>query len=325
MRRMRTVVLSFGLIACGDSSATPPEAPADVDASSATPNVDASTPPPEVDASPPAPEVDASSTGTPPHAAAIPQPTGACPELTDGDVTFAPAGLTPRRVKLSLPPATAPGPLILYWHATGSSPLEAGYALGATERSFVASGGIVAAPYSDPTAGTFEWFIVNQSLAEDDFLLADEIVACLAEAGRLDPAHVHSMGMSAGALQTTAMGFFRSSYIASVATFSGGMPDGFPDPASQDPDNLFAALIFDGGPDDRVFGVDFQAASERYRETLSSAGHFAAICSHGMGHSIPLDAAPSVVAFFAANGFGAWPSPYASTGLPESFPSYCAR
>jgi hypothetical protein len=27
--------------------------------------------------------------------------------------------------------------------------------------------------------------------------------------------------------------------------------------------------------------------------------------------------------FFAANGFGAWPSPYAS-GLPASFPSYCA-
>lgn len=49
--------------------------------------------------------------------------------------------------------------------------------------------------------------------------LADEIVACLAEANRIDPTHIHSMGMSAGGLQTTAISFVRSAYIASVATF----------------------------------------------------------------------------------------------------------
>ena len=54
----------------------------------------------------------------------------------------------------------------------------------------------------------------------------------------------------------------------------------------------------------------------------SPRGHFAAICDHGNGHEIPLDAAPSVGAFFAANGYGAWPSPYAA-GLPATFPSYC--
>jgi hypothetical protein len=56
---------------------------------------------------------------------------------------------------------------------------------------------------------------------------------------------------------------------------------------------------------------------------LDADGHFTAICDHNMGHSIPLDAAPSVAMFFTANPWGAWPSPYKTSGLPASFPSYC--
>ncbi|MCX5746194.1 MAG: hypothetical protein NT062_27265 [Proteobacteria bacterium] len=257
--------------------------------------------------------------------AAIPAPTGTCPAIVDGDVTFAPAGIPPRKVKLTLDAGAASdrGELLIYWHATGSSPLEAAYSLGAVEATITSAGGIVAAPYADPAAGQFEWFIVNQSPKLDDFVLADEIAACLTAAHRIDPDHIHSMGMSAGALQTTALSFVRSAYVASVVTFSGGLPDGF-DPPIQNPDNKFAALIFDGGATDNVFGVDFKAASERYQTTLDASGHFAAICDHGHGHEIPLDAAASVATFFTANGFGAWPSPYAS-GLPGSFPTYCAR
>lgn len=251
----------------------------------------------------------------------IPQPTGTCPAITNGDVTFAPAGVPPRKVKLALDASATGGELVIYWHATGSSPVEAAYALGSTVDDITRAGGVVAAPYSDPAAGTFEWFIVNGSDKPDDFLLADEIVACLAQ--RIDTAHVHSVGMSAGGLQTTALSFLRSAYVASVATFSGGMPDGF-DPAPQRADNKFAALIFDGGAADNVFGVDFKAASERYRTTLVASGHFAALCDHGNGHEIPQNAGPSVGAFFAANGFGAWPSPYAN-GLPSTFPAYCTR
>ncbi len=256
-------------------------------------------------------------------AVALPQPTGTCPTLANGDVTFAPAGIPPRKVLLALPePAQqGHGELILYWHATGSSPLEAAYSLGSTLSAITGAGGIVAAPYPDPTAGEFEWFIVNMSPKLDDFLVADEVVGCLAQAGLIDPAHVHSMGMSAGALQTTAFSFMRSAYVASVATYSGGVPPGFT-PMIENSANKFAALIFDGGTTDDVFGVNFMAASQAYDTMLTSAGHFAAICDHGMGHAIPLDAAPSVAAFFTANGWGAWPSPYAN-GLPASFPSYC--
>ncbi len=252
----------------------------------------------------------------------LPAPTGICPTIQSGDVTFAPVGIAPRKVKLALDPsATMRGPLVIYWHATGSSPVEAAYSLGATHDEIVAGGGVIATPYSDADAGTFEWFIVNQSPRLDDFILADEIVGCLAD--HFDHARIHSMGMSAGGLQTTAFSFVRATYIASVATFSGGIPDGF-NPTNADPANKFAALIFDGGDTDNVFGVDFQAASETYRAMLEASGHFAAICDHGQGHEIPLDAAPSIAKFFAANPYGAWPSPYAN-GLPAGFPSYCAR
>ena len=264
-------------------------------------------------ASPDAPVVD------PGVAPILPAATGTCPTIENGDVTFAPAGIAPRKVKLALDPSATTGPLVIYWHATGSSPVEAAYSLGATHDEIIAAGGVIATPYSDPAAGTFEWFLVNQSPRLDDFILADEIVGCLAD--RIDHARVHSMGMSAGGLQTTAFSFLRASYIASVATFSGGIPEGF-NPTNADPENKFAALIFDGGDTDNVFGVDFQAASETYRAMLEASGHFAAICDHGQGHEIPLDAAPSIAKFFAANPYGAWPSPYAS-GLPAGFPSYC--
>jgi predicted esterase len=253
----------------------------------------------------------------------IPTPTGTCPTLAPGDVTFAPAGIPPRKVKLAFDPAKAGhGELIIYWYATGSGTAESGYSLGTTQSAITAAGGIVATPYADSTAGQFEWFIVNGSSKQDDFLVADEVVGCLAQAHLIDTNQIHSMGMSAGALQTTALSFIRASYVASVATYSGGMPPGF-SPANQDPENKFAALIFDGGTSDNVFSVDFQAASQAYEAMLKAAGHFAAICDHGKGHAIPLDAAPSVAAFFTANPWGAWPSPYAQ-GLPPSFPTYCS-
>ncbi|CAN5747093.1 hypothetical protein BH11MYX3_BH11MYX3_48390 [soil metagenome] len=255
----------------------------------------------------------------------LPAPSGTCPALAACDVTFAPAGIPPRKVKLALDPAAASanGELVIYWHATGSSPAEAGSALGTTLQAITARGGIVATPYSYDAAGQFEWFIVNNSPKLDDFLVADEIVACLAAAHRIDVRHIHSMGMSAGGLQTTAVSFTRARYIASVATFSGGMPSGF-NPPNQEPANKFAALIFDGGASDNVFGVDFKAASEAYQATLTASGHFARLCDHGNGHMIPLDAAPSVAAFFTANGFGAWPSPF-EAGLPSTFPTYCTH
>lgn len=313
------VVLALPLasIACGSTTST--DGPASSVSPTTTPesSADGGT----ANGEPPGTDTPINSNGDGPK---IPKATGTCPAIVSGEVTFAPAGVPPRKVTMAVDAAAAstPGPLLFYWHATGSQPAEARYSLGASESAFKKSGGVIVAPSADPEAGQFEWFIVNKSPKLDDFLVADEIVACLVAAKRVDPTRIHSMGMSAGGLQTTAFSFLRSSYVASVATYSGGLPDGF-DPQPEDTTNKFAAFIFDGGDSDSVYGVDFKSASERYQSTLNAAGHFTALCDHGKGHSIPRDAAPSVVAFFAANPYGAWPSPYASAGLPKTFPAYC--
>jgi len=255
----------------------------------------------------------------------LPTPTGTCPEFVDGTVTFNPAGIAARDVRIWISEddaAVSDGPLIFYWHGTGSQPSVATYALGnSTINDVTAMGGIVAAPFHDPAAGTWPWYL-TAGTQEDDLLVADEVVACAIEQVGIDTSHIHSIGMSAGALHTTQMSYRRSSYIASVTTYSGGLISAAMAPASEDPSNLFAALIFHGGESDVVV-ISFQDASENYWQDLTDAGHFAAICNHGNGHSIPTDATASVWQFFQDHPYGRSPSPYAD-GLPADFPSYCA-
>src|SRR5512144_2636309 len=77
----------------------------------------------------PAPDAADPTTMPPGAGPALPSPTGTCPTLAPGDVTFAPAGIAPRTVKLAFDPGKPIGELYLYWHATGSGPAEAAYAL----------------------------------------------------------------------------------------------------------------------------------------------------------------------------------------------------
>lgn len=253
----------------------------------------------------------------------LPTPTGTCPDLAAGDVDFAPAGTAPRRVRLWMSDAAEEmdGPLVFYWHGTGSQPEEARFGLGsAFIDQVVAQGGIVAAPFADPAAGQFPWYLVLGT-AEDDLLVADEVVACTAEQLGIDARRIHTIGMSAGGLQTSQFSWRRSGYLASAVAYSGGFIGSAP--ADQDPSNPLAAMIFHGGPGDVVI-ISFQDASERYLASLRAAGRFGFICDHGMGHTIPQgNAQASVWNFFFDHPWGTAPSPYAA-GLPQDFPDYCA-
>ena len=261
--------------------------------------------------------------GDAPEPTMLPTPTGTCPELVSGDVMFAPAGIEPRAVRLWISDAAAAmdGPIVFYWHGTGSQPLEAQYGLGADYiDQVVAQGGIIAAPHHDPAAGDFPWFLVLGT-QEDDIILADEVLACAIEQVGVDVRRIHTAGMSAGGLQTSQFSYRRSGYVASAVPYSGGFVG--PTPVDQDPSNPLAAMIFHGGESDVVV-VSFQEASERYLQALEDAGRFGFICNHGMGHTIPQGAAQaSVWNFFQAHPFGTQPSPYAA-GLPADFPDYCA-
>ncbi|MCP3138324.1 hypothetical protein [Pyxidicoccus xibeiensis] len=253
----------------------------------------------------------------------IPRPTGVCPEFQDGTLTFRPAGIPARSVRIWMSDAarTLDGPLVFYWHGTGSSPTEATTGIGAAQiEAIKAQGGIVAAPARDPAAGTFPWFYVSSTSRDDDFRVADEVLACAIQKIGINVSRIHSMGMSAGGLNTTQMSYRRSGYIASVATYSGGRSSTIP---TQDPTNRFAAMIFHGGPNDQVV-INFQTVSTNYYNDLRSKNQFAMLCNHGRGHTIPTDARAAVWQFLQAHPFGTVPSPYAG-GLPSTMPSYCRR
>lgn len=254
----------------------------------------------------------------------LPKVSGTCPEFKTGEVEFNPKGLKITRsvrMWISDQAKNLDGPLIYYWHGTGSSPMEAQTGLGAVILEVNKLGGIVVAPIHDPEAGTFPWFLTGDPTGKrlDDLILADEILACAIEKVGVDLKHIHSLGLSAGALQTSQMSYRRSDYIASVAAYSGGfILDGVP---LQNPNNKISAMIMHGGKDDIVV-VKFKETSERYLDSLNKNGHFGFICDHGNGHRIPRDAVPSVWKFFQDHPYNIKPKPYAGA-LPSSFPGYC--
>ena len=260
--------------------------------------------------------------GDPPTPADLPQPSGACPSFVSGNVDISPAGTETRTVKLWVGDDPQPGGmLIIYWHAYGSAPDEAAYTFSsAVIDAITAAGGVVAAPYPASDVGQFPWFVVNGSARPDDMLLGDELVACAIEQVGIDPRRIHSTGMSAGGLQTTAFSMARSRYIASATSFSGGAFMTLP---FEDPANHFAAMIIHGGDND-IFGgtVNFKTLSLAWFNQLVGNGNFAFICDHGGGHSIPSGYGTSVAQFFFSHPFGTAPSPYAG-GLPAGFPTDC--
>jgi poly(3-hydroxybutyrate) depolymerase len=216
--------------------------------------------------------------------------------------------------------ATMDGPLVFYWYGTNGTPAQAEQALGRDAiAAIVAQGGLVVAPVHDPAAGVWPWFLVSGT-QDLDLQVADELLACAVETVGVDQRRIHSVGFSAGAIQTVQMSYRRSGYIASVVTYSGAKGPGIPD---QDPDNKFAAMIFHGGANDRVV-VSFQDGSMQYKADLTAAGRFSLICNHGLGHRIPPAAPTSAWPFLRDHPMGATPSPYAQT-LPPAVPGYCQR
>lgn len=264
-----------------------------------------------------------SPTGPAPSAASLPKPKGTCPELTEGKITVAPGGKA-RDVQIWISDAakTLDGPLVFYWHGTGSSPvIEPPAGIGKDQISAIkALGGIVAAPYHDPAAGTFPWFLTGGTGAEDDIVVADEIVACAIEKVGIDVRRIHTMGMSAGGLQTVQLSWRRSGYIASSVVYSGGQ---YLMPPNQDPSNKFASMIFWGGKTDCYGQYCFDVPTNAYKKALTDTGHFNFLCDHGGGHSIPFKDVAASWRFLSDHPYGTNPSPY-TAGLPPELPSYCA-
>lgn len=251
----------------------------------------------------------------------LPKPTSTCPELAQGTITVSPDG-KPRDVRIWMSEAatTMDGPIVFFWHGVGGSPEDATYALGPTVmEQLAAMGGILAAPVHDPGAGQFPWYLTLGGGDESDLRVMDEVLACAIEKVGVDLRRIHSVGFSAGAMNTTQVGWRRSGYIASVVTFSGAQIGSPPD---QDPNNLYPAMVVHGGPEDVVV-INFKDNSEKYAQGLKDEGHFSFLCDHGKKHTIPADIRVPAWQFLLDHPFGEQPEPY-SGGLPSGFPAYCS-
>jgi hypothetical protein len=269
----------------------------------------------------------------------VPEPTGACPGFADGAgcttdatsmiCTFSPAGIMARPVRIWMSDAARqkPGPLVTFWHGLTRTASDAVFALGGLGQpvvdAIVAKGGIVASPERsekrEATSFTeLPWLLALGSGDEDDLLVHDEIVGCAIDEVGIDLRRIHSSGMSAGGLQTGQVTSRRSGYLASTAVFSGGQ---FGEPLDEDPDNKLPAILFHGGPNDVVV-LKFMDSQIAFQQRLKEKGHFALLCDHGSGHTVPAPVAQAAWDFMQDHPYGVKPEPYAN-GLPATMPAFC--
>ncbi|MEN0060556.1 MAG: hypothetical protein AAGA48_00325 [Myxococcota bacterium] len=246
----------------------------------------------------------------------LPTPTEPCPVFAEGDIT-----VLGKQVRLWMDPDAAslgPGPLVFYWHATGSQPGEAVLNFTPVIEEVVALGGVVAAFYREDcpdcvvSSGTPVWYF-------EDLPRADEVVACAIEQVGIDPSRIHVAGTSAGGLHTAHMLYQRSNYVASVATYSGGiLPN--TDTTMLDPTNLIPAMVLYGDQGDFLAG-----ASTGFVKDLGSKGHFSVQCEHDSGHGIAADMATTVWRFFDYHRYGATSPSVWEKNLPPDLPDICTR
>lgn len=241
----------------------------------------------------------------------LPSPKETCQPFVTGDMTFLGS-----KVKIWAGAPSGHGPLVFYWYATFSSVAEVASGLGqAAIDDITSQGGVVAAMYTTTgqgqNTGDNVWYT-------GDFDVADEIVACAVHEQQIDTRQIHSIGFSAGGLQTGMMAYMRSSYIASVVTYSGGSFSS----TLQDPSNTPDMMCQHGDTGSDVVVIDFAKASAATEADIKSKGGFAVDCNHGGGHLIPAADVPSSWRFMKDHPFKVSPEPY-SGGLPAGFPTYC--
>jgi predicted esterase len=256
----------------------------------------------------------ADSGGVPSAGPTLPEVAGTCPAMTQGAQQF-----LGKNVLLHVPPEGAPkgGPLVVYWHGSGSSTNECSLVLGPTLNEITAAGGVVACMDGGQSTGDgaytgpFEWY-------EGDYNVADEVVACAMERFELDPRRIHALGMSAGGLQSSQM-VLRRAYMASAVSMSGGCLD-CPEPP--DPTNKIPMMLFHGSWEADLVVIHFYDTSRNMANVLLERGQFALDCNHNGAHRAPAEEAPDMWRFFQDHPYKVSPEPY-TNGLPDGFPDYC--
>lgn len=254
----------------------------------------------------------------------IPAVSGTCPTFKNGSTVTVSAGGGSIQAQIWMGSSSMQGgPLILYWHGTGSSP-SAEVPIAFDTTALANAGGMIAGFVSSSRTGTTTGNTGDAVWYESDAAFADQVVACAIQQLNISPRRIHTAGYSAGGLQTVYMWYGRSGYIASVISYSGGDATINKAP-SQDPTNVPAAIAAHGamGSDDLI--LDFASASATWESEIKADNGFSIDCNDGGNHLAFFSTRapglkPVALQFFLDHPFKA-PNTY--TTLPSGFPSYC--
>lgn len=282
--------------------------------------------------------VDTSCFDEPPPGAVSPPPPkaytgGTCPALVDGYNEINSGGNT-RSFRLALPSKLQPEerlPVIFLWHWLGGS-ADDFYERGEVQTAVDTQRFIAVIPVSKGDQ-TFQWpFDTSQSQArmDEEFTYFDDMLSCVSEQYNVIPSCVSSVGVSAGALFTDQLAGYRSDYLASFVSLSGGV-GGLIKPWAH-PAHALPGLVLWGGSTDTCIVINFEEGSHNLEQGLNEDGNFYLECVHSCGHSEPPFVAPEGQSKYA----GMWQfafdhpywlepgqSPYADGAFPAGMPEWC--
>lgn len=277
-------------------------------------------------------------TPEPPQEPQIPEPIESCPELNSSMYGTKIQVLGREAlVWVGQKQENKKGKVFFYWHGTGGVAQSVKRHLGMDIiDEIVNEGGIVVSFQSESDSLDMADAIIpgtnttcNGVWYLDDYLLADQILACAVRNPNLniDTHAIYSGGSSAGGLHSGTMAIARSGYLAGVMLNSGGISrplvDIYMQLDWQNPDHIPYVVTSHGGIQDFAYGLFFIIPSLDLDIKTVNAGGFAVDCNHGGRHNkTPPDMRDAQWKFLKNHRFGTDPSPYVN-GLPAYFPDSC--
>ena len=260
----------------------------------------------------------------------IPAAMGSCPTLTG--LNGSSITVSGQQVSIwSGTKGSTPAPVLFYWHGTGSNAAEATTFMQPQITEITQEGGLVASFSTSTSQGTDTGDAVWYT---GDFAMADQILACATQQLNINTRMIYTAGCSAGGLQSGAMMFSRSDYLAASMPNSGG--EAFANEFTAENAHVPSVMTAHGGSADMVV-ISFATASATLDMDVASRaasskppGGYAIDCNHGGGHcGIFFAPAVDTQAYVSAqwqfckdHPYGVAQDPYAN-GLPSSFPKYC--
>lgn len=220
--------------------------------------------------------------------APLPAPSGECPAFVPGVNMFSSSG-EDREVIVVAPSDLQPDeqlPVALLWHWLGGSADD--FVEVADVQNAVDQFRFLALVAIDKGDLVFRWpftTVDSDARVQEEFVYFDDLLACAAESYPIDNTCITSVGVSAGALFTSQLGWARSEYLSSIISLSGGTGGLVREWGGAE--HILPAMVLWGGPEDFCVAVDFAETSADLESNLDADGHAVIECEHNCGHAAP--------------------------------------